>query len=267
MIVAVDAGNSALKVARARESAVSHVARAAVSRDADVAERISLAQPLIRDAAEAGAEVVMLVSVVPAWTAAVAAIAGALEMPLLHATPSTIPLPVRLRAPDGVGADRLVDAYAAAQLHGVPVIVVDLGTATTVDLVDESGAFRGGAILVGVELGARALANGTALLPDVGVDRIPSGLGTNTLEAMSSGLLLGHLGAVREVVERITRDARLPGRPRVIVTGGASRAAWSRAWTDSAPGLPPIADVVDPDLTLRGLGLLGARLAAAAGRA
>src|SRR5262249_59123408 len=108
-----------------------------------------------------------------------------------------------------------------------PVIVVDLGTATTVDVVGADGAFLGGAILPGIELGARALASGTAQLPAIDVAGLPLAIGRDTPSAIASGLVFGHLGAVRELVARMRADTL--GNAHVVITGGGACAAGARA--------------------------------------
>lgn len=161
MIVAIDAGNSAVKVARVHDDAVEPIAAVPT---ADLARAGSV---IAEAAAAAGtsAEAIVLVSVVPAWSAAVRDAAADLRIRLVVADHRTIPIRVRVPRPNAVGADRLVDAWAAALRFGAPLMVVNLGTATTVDAVGADGAFLGGAILPGIDLGARALARGTAQLP------------------------------------------------------------------------------------------------------
>jgi type III pantothenate kinase len=163
---------------------------------------------------------------------------------------------VHVDQPSQVGADRLVNAFAGSRLYGKPVIVVDLGTATTFDVVDQHGAFVGGAIAPGIDLGAEALASRTALLPRVDL-RLPAhAIGTNTVTAMQSGIVIGYIGLVRELVATIT--AELAGNrgtpPKVILTGGLSQADWA----DEIH-----ADAIDPELTVRGLALLHAEVDAA----
>jgi type III pantothenate kinase len=138
---------------------------------------------------------------------------------------SRFPLTISLPEPGKVGIDRLLNAVAVNRLReeGRPAIVVDCGTATTVDFVDQSGAFAGGAILPGFELSARALHRYTALLPLISIDELAavpkSPLGTNTLEALHSGLFWGQLGAVRELVARLTPET---SEPLLVLTGGGS---------------------------------------------
>jgi type III pantothenate kinase len=254
MIVAIDAGNSAVKVARVNDDVielVESVPTADLPRAGDV----------IANAA-GGAESVVLVSVVPSWTSTVRSAADELGLRLIVADHRSIPIRVRLPRPDAVGADRLLDAWAGSVRFGAPLIVVNLGTATTVDAVDRDGAFIGGAILPGIELGARALARGTAQLPKVDVEELPRAIGTDTPSAIAGGLVLGHLGAVRELASRMQQQ--VGGGAAVIVTGGLSRALWASAWTSGADGLPAIAGAIEPDLTLWGLGRLHAAIAVAA---
>lgn len=141
-----------------------------------------------------------------------------------------LPLFIDVEHPEKVGIDRLLNAIAANACRDrfQCAIIVDSGTATTIDLVDNTGAFRGGAILPGFEMGARALHQYTALLPLIQHhrlhDRPPSVIGRNTTEALESGLYWGHVGAVRQLIEAIQRQAE-PNhatRPLVLLTGGAS---------------------------------------------
>jgi len=138
---------------------------------------------------------------------------------------SELPLRTSVDIPDQVGIDRLLNAVAANVLRsaGRGAIVLSAGTATTVDLVLEDGTFAGGAILPGLELGARALHQFTALLPMIDVHALMAqggvdALGRNTAAAISSGLWYGHLGAIREIVTRFGAAAARP--PLIFVTGG-----------------------------------------------
>jgi len=164
-----------------------------------------------------------------------------------------LPLRVNVEHPDKVGIDRLLDAVAANSLRAPaePAIVVDAGTATTVNFISAEGAFEGGAILPGIELGARALRQFTALLPLIEVQSLVLNpvepLGRNTSDAIGSGLWFGHIGAVRELVTRLSESSSRP--PSLLVTGGNGR------WL--APALGPSARF-EPDLALRGLAFVAA---------
>lgn len=158
-------------------------------------------------------------------------------------------LPVALPRPDMVGIDRLLDALAANVLRspGNPAVVVDIGSAITVDLVSSEGVFQGGAILPGITMSARAMHTFTDMLPQIDMRELtspPPAAGECTEAAMRSGLFWGAVGAIRELVERLAgREAQ---RAEVFLTGGAG---------------PAVADLVGhharhiPHLTLAGIAL------------
>jgi type III pantothenate kinase len=139
-----------------------------------------------------------------------------------------LPLVVRLDRPDMVGVDRLVDAVAVNRLRdaGRAAVIVDVGTAITIDLVSADGEFLGGAILPGIQMAARALHHFTDLLPLIdasGLESPPPALGDSTESAMKSGLFWGAVGAIRQLIERL-REIASEGEPHVFLTGGAGPA-------------------------------------------
>ena len=150
---------------------------------------------------------------------------------------------------------------AAARARGEDI--VDLGMATTFDVVNADGAFIGGAIAAGAGLSVDALAQGTAQLPRVPLVMPEHAIGRDTVAAMQSGAIIGHSGLVLVLIRAISAelaagveaDAETP-KPKVILTGGLSSSDWARAIPD--------VDVVDPYLTLEGLVLLDKEVAAAA---
>ncbi len=138
-----------------------------------------------------------------------------------------LPLVVRLERPDMVGIDRLVDAVAANRLRlaARPAVIVDVGTAITVDLVSAEGAFCGGAILPGIQMSARALHEFTDLLPLVDAAELivpPPALGTATVPAMKSGLFWGALGAIRHLIDELCQAGAGAEAAHVFLTGGAA---------------------------------------------
>jgi type III pantothenate kinase len=257
MTIAIDAGNSDLKLATVVDGRVGPVERFATS---DPPDALVLAERI----AELGFEgpphpIVALVSVVPALTELVREASRVIGARLLIADAGTIPIEARVPQPGRVGSDRLLGAWGARLHHGAPLIVVDLGTATTVDAVDAGGAFVGGAILPGLKLALASLSRGTAQLPEVRLSVPAQAIGTDTASAIRSGVVLGHLGAIRELVERFSAElAPDTRRPAVVATGGITFAGWAREALlgASGAGRPPIADAVDPDLLLRSLDLL-----------
>ncbi|HXQ82177.1 MAG TPA: type III pantothenate kinase [Opitutaceae bacterium] len=133
-------------------------------------------------------------------------------------------LKVRYRNPLEVGADRIAGAIAAAQRRPARnLIVVDCGTATTLDVVTASGEYLGGVILPGVGVSAETLASRTAKLPRVEIARPESVLGRSTVESIQSGLYHGHTGAVRHLLDGLTREVFGGERPHVLGTGGFAR--------------------------------------------
>jgi type III pantothenate kinase len=133
-------------------------------------------------------------------------------------------LKVRTRHPEEVGADRLVNALAAFEAFGGPLLVLDFGTATTVDAVSKKGEYLGGAIAPGVAISMEALVSRTAKLPRIEMARPASPIGDSTLEAMRSGLYYATLGATRELCLRLGAVLKQRDRkaPTVVATGGLS---------------------------------------------
>ena len=162
---------------------------------------------------------------------------------------SQIPVGVDVDFPERVGVDRLLNALAGSRMSetGRPVIVVDSGTATTVDLVTSDATFRGGSILPGLRLSAHAMHDYTARLPLLNVDEeltdLPSLPGRNTEAAMRAGLFVGQLGAVKELIARLSLAAvnqfAENNRPEVFVSGGGGRQLVSHlenaSFVDSLP--------------------------------
>ena len=146
--------------------------------------------------------------------------------PDLRLDPRQFPLELAVDFPERVGVDRVLKAVAANRLRasGDSVLIVDSGTALTVDAISSQGVFLGGAICPGLRLGARALHQYTALLPEVTrrelEERVPAACGKNTVDALRSGLFWGHVGTVREVVKRMAAELGTPS-PLFLLTGGS----------------------------------------------
>ncbi|GAC1335277.1 MAG: type III pantothenate kinase [Chloroflexota bacterium] len=154
-------------------------------------------------------------------------------------------LELRYAHPERLGVDRLVNAAAAVHLVGCPAIVVDLGTATTVDAVTSDGAFAGGAIAPGLEVSERALFERTAQLPRVPLVAPGRYIGGDTVGSLQSGLLYGYAGLVDGLVDGFR--AELGDRARVVATGGLATTVGPHART---------IERCEPDLTLEGLRLI-----------
>lgn len=155
---------------------------------------------------------------------------------------------VRTDRPGAVGADRLVNAVAAHAAHKGALIIVDFGTATTFDIVGENGDYEGGVIAPGANLSAEALHRAAAMLPRVAVERTQAVIGKDTEPAMRSGLFWGYIGLIEGLVARI--KAEYGTSMTVIATGGLAGIFFKQT---------PAIDILDPDLTIRGLVLIHAR--------
>ena len=155
---------------------------------------------------------------------------------------------IRVDNPDEVGADRLLNALAGHRRFGGPLIVVDFGTATTFDVVDQNGAYLGGAICPGINLSIEALHQAAARLPRIGIGRPQSVIGRSTVPAMQSGVYWGYIGLIEGLVTRIKAEFGAP--MKVIATGGLAPLF--------AEGTLMI-EQIEPDLTLDGLRMLAER--------
>ncbi len=153
-------------------------------------------------------------------------------------------LKIQYRNPLEVGADRIANAMAGTQLYpGENLIIIDLGTATTLCVVGKERTYRGGIILPGLRMSMQALESGTSKLRSVEIIRRDVCLGKTTAESIQSGLFYGHLGALQEIMQQIREEEFGDQQPKVIATGGFA----------SLFGGVGIFDQVVPDLVLQGL--------------
>lgn len=146
--------------------------------------------------------------------------------------------------PREVGADRIANAVAAYKLYGGPSIVVDFGTATTLDAISKEGDYLGGAIAPGITIAAEALFQRAARLYRVALTAPESAIGKNTMTSMQSGILFGYVGLIEGLIARFKREL---GPSKVIATGGLAEIVSKES--DSI-------DIVDQDLTLEGLRMI-----------
>jgi type III pantothenate kinase len=152
---------------------------------------------------------------------------------------------IRMDNPREVGADRIADAAAAHHLYGGPVIVIDLGTATTFGIISKEGDYIGGIIATGIATAAEALFTRTAQLPRVELAHPRHVIGTNTVAAIQSGIIYGYASLVEGMLARIHKE--LGVKAKVVATGGYAGLIAKET---------KVIDVVNPDLTLIGLRLI-----------
>ncbi|MDG4657964.1 type III pantothenate kinase [Ectobacillus antri] len=154
-------------------------------------------------------------------------------------------LNIKYENPREVGADRIVNAVAAIQMYGGPLVIVDFGTATTYCYIDEHKNYMGGAITPGIMISAEALYSRAAKLPRIEITRPSEVIGRNTVSAMQAGILFGYVGQVEGIVKRMKEQAKT--EPLVVATGGLAKLIAEES---------DVIDIVDPFLTLKGLYML-----------
>lgn len=148
--------------------------------------------------------------------------------------------------PRQIGADRIVDAAAAYELYGGPVVVIDFGTATTYDLVDKDGAFLSGVTAPGIRISAKALWEDAAKLPEIEIRKPESILAKETISSMQAGLVYGQIGQTEYIVRSMIKESKL-GDIKVVATGGLGRIIANET---------NVIDVYDSNLTLKGMNLI-----------
>jgi len=162
-----------------------------------------------------------------------------------------VPIKNKYKNPKQVGQDRLVGAYAAKQLYGLPTLIIDFGTAITFDYVSINGDYEGGIILPGIRLSAETLFKKTALLPKVQNIRGPRSLiGKDTRESILSGLFYGYGAMSQGLIELITKKVK--GSPKVVITGGYTQVM--------KRFIAKKIHKIDKDLVFKGMALLHAQV-------
>ncbi|ALS25724.1 type III pantothenate kinase [Paenibacillus cisolokensis] len=154
-------------------------------------------------------------------------------------------LNIRYENPREVGADRIVNSVAGIEKYGTPLIIVDFGTATTFDFIDEHGDYLGGAIVPGIQISTEALYQRAAKLPRIELAKPRSVIGRNPVTSMQAGIIFGYAGQVDGIVRRIRAEFGV--RPKVVATGGLAELIASESET---------IEEIDPLLTLDGLRLI-----------
>lgn len=190
---------------------------------------------------------VVMASVVPVLTATFTQISETYlgQQPLIITAQLDMGLAIGVDAPEAVGADRLVNAVAAYHLFRGPAIIIDMGTATKLDVVSARQEFLGGVIAPGLGLAADALVRRAAKLSHVALEAPPSVIGRNTSQAMQSGLIFGYVSLIEGMVARLRAEHPDNDQPiRILGTGGLIGLMTPHT---------AVIDYVDPWLTLTGL--------------
>jgi type III pantothenate kinase len=154
---------------------------------------------------------------------------------------------LRYEGDERLGADRSVACVAAMEKYGKPLVILDFGTATTVDAVDDTGTYLGGCILAGMRVATDALFRQTAMLPRIELVRPQSVLGTTTVSQIQAGSVMGYIGAIEYLIRQAKEELGYGEGTKVVATGGLARLVADN--TD-------LIDVVDGQLILDGLRIL-----------
>jgi type III pantothenate kinase len=239
--IAITLGNSRAAATLVSDGVIGRVRRAPIENLEE------LRDVLVRACADCGGEAlpIAVASVNPPALERLRQLLADMSLALPEVAGKDFPVPLRtdVREPERMGVDRLLGALAAHRRAAKACIVVDFGTAITVNSVSRDGVFLGGAILPGLGMMAHALAGGTALLPEITVPESAAGIGKNTEEAIAAGILHGATGAVANLV--IVAGMTLGEDAAVLLTGGDAERI--------AAFLPSDCQEVCPDLVLEGL--------------
>lgn len=165
--------------------------------------------------------------------------------PILVGPGTKTGIAIKYDNPKEVGADRIVDAVGAHYSYGGNILVIDFGTATTFEIIDENGTYHGGCICPGIQICAEALSKNTAKLPEIEIKPTSKVIESNTIAAMQSGIFYGYIGTTEYLIDKIKEEFNKD--LRVIATGGLGRVV--AKYTKKI-------DIYDPDLTFKGLRII-----------
>ena len=252
MILALDVGNTHIVIGCIEDGKIRNVVRIQTDTGRTEAEyAIKLKQIMeLYGISPRGFEGAIMSSVVPPVTGALLGAVQALTgcRCMLVGPGMKTGINVRIEDPASLAGDILAGSVAAAACYGAPVIVLDMGTATTMVVVDKNGDYIGGAILPGVQTSYAALSSETALLPDIAIRAPKKCVAKNTVDAMRSGAVFGTAASIDGMVERMEEELGYPCQ--VVATGGLAQAVTPHCRHHV---------ICDDDLLLKGLWILYAR--------
>lgn len=199
-------------------------------------------------------EDVIISSVVPdvlySWQSAITKFLD--KEPMIVGVGTKTGIEIKYDNPRSVGSDRIVDAVAAYEKYGGPCIVVDLGTASTFDVINDKGVYLGGSIAPGIKVALDALVTGTAQLPTIELHDPETAIARNTPESINSGMIYGYIGLIDGIIARLLDEIKEKCKVdekdvKIISTGGYSELLASES---------KYIDIIERDLTLEGLKLI-----------
>ncbi len=252
MILAVDIGNTTVRTcgidsdeARALRFSVRSDTAHGMTADGYRAQLLKLLKSNGADPAEI--EGAVICSVVPELTAPIQSCLNIMigKKPVTVSSRCVMPLKMNVPAPERVGADRIADSVSAAAYYPLPAVTVDMGTATTFNVIAKGGVFLGGVIAPGTETGIKALADGTAALYAPRLREPKNAIGRDTEECMISGAAIGAASLIDEMTLRIEKELGSP--VTLVITGGLA---------EYAEPLLRHSHIRDPDLLPKGMALI-----------
>ena len=226
-VIAIDIGNTNIDIGffvQDEEKSVKSIPGRSRKKLTDYLKSVWEEMPIVEGSTEGRRNGVIVVSSVkPVWTELIRQIAADELDEEIHVIGQDIPLPMTLCVdePEKVGTDRVVSAAAAYAVAEDAVVVADIGTAITIDLVDENGVFLGGVICPGFEISAKALKENTAQLPKAKITKPKAPYGKNTSEAINCGLYYSAVGTLEEVIRRYAEE--IGKWPQTVITGAAAK--------------------------------------------
>jgi len=249
MVIAIDIGNTNIVIGVFKGKKLAKTLRLPTdSKRSKSYYKPTLVKFIKKECTRSKIEGVIISSVVPKTLKAVKEVlsSGCSLKPVVLGENAKVPIKNSYNKPHQVGQDRLINAFAALKIYNKkPLIIVDFGTAVTLDVVSGRGAYLGGVIVPGVELSIENLTRRAALLPKIPFRRPKNVLGKSTVESMLSGIFYGYAALCDGVIEKLKKTLRK--RALVIATGGHAKILSSYCSK---------IDKIDPQLTLKGLNLI-----------
>lgn len=222
MVLTIDIGNTNIVVGGAGEDKITFTSRIATDKNRTESEYAILIGGILDVYGEGEIEGAIISSVVPPLTQvmkrAVEMICG--KTPLIVSPALKTGLDIRTDNPAALGSDLVVDAVAALAEYKPPLIIIDMGTATTMSVIDKNSCYIGGTIIPGMVISQNALSANTSQLPYISISAPENVIGRNTVESMKSGMIFGTAAMIDGMIDRICEE--LSSSALVIATGGLS---------------------------------------------
>ena len=251
MILAIDIGNSTIVMGCIDDEKIHFEERVATRSDKTKIEHAMVIKSMIELSGVSIDDIkgVIISSVVPPLTNVIKAAAGMITgiEPIVVGPGVKTGLPILMDDPRTVGSDLIVAAVAASNEYGKPAIIVDVGTATTITVVNEEGAYIGGVIMPGVQVSQEALVSKTAQLLHVSLDAPPKVVGKNTIDALRSGAIYGNASCIDGMILKFKEELGLPDSTVTVATGGLSGEIIPKCETDI---------ITDRNLLIKGMKII-----------